>query len=149
MRYYGLWYGGSSYGASELSRDLEVFGSIESAKGALSDRYHSGSYPHTFDYVRGIEHAKTPAVSDASMIELWKLNPLDHPGMSPDFEISFGPRMGVQVVYVGQWTVKLRHDRGTVQLSLAADTARDVIDRVCGIEGAPASAVVSVKPRVR
>lgn len=147
--YYGLWYGGSSYGTSDLSRHLETFASIESARGALYDRYHSGKYAHAFDYVRGTEHAETPAVDELSMIELWKLNPLDSPGMSPDFEIRFGPRMGVQVIYVGQWTVKLRHDNGTVQLSLAADTARDAIARVCGIEGAPPSAVVSVKPRVK
>ncbi|MFC9085162.1 hypothetical protein [Nocardiopsis dassonvillei] len=94
--WYGIWHGGSGYALSELENDLERFGSIESAKEALSDRYHSGySWFQTFDYVnRNPESVLTPAVGEDSCIHLFaSLDCLDY----PDRCVRFGPRGGVRV----------------------------------------------------
>jgi hypothetical protein len=94
--WYGVWHGGNGYALSELGNELERFGSIESAKEALSDRYHSGySWRQKFDYVnRDPESVLTPAVGEDSCIHLFASpDCLDY----PDRCVRFGPRGGVRV----------------------------------------------------
>lgn len=45
---------------------------------------------------------------------------------------------------IRQYEVKLRHDRGVVAVTIAAQDASSAIDRVCLIERAPRRAVLSV-----
>jgi hypothetical protein len=44
-----------------------------------------------------------------------------------------------------RYAVRLRHDGGTVRLVIAARCMDEAAERVCAIEGAPRSAVLSVR----
>jgi hypothetical protein len=44
----------------------------------------------------------------------------------------------------GNYTVTLRHDEGTIALTIHAESADEAARRICAIEGAPLRAVVSV-----
>jgi hypothetical protein len=93
--WYGIWHGGAGYSLTDPESDMEKFGSIQEAKDALSERFHSGyALRQTFDYVnRETESVFTPAVSEESCIHLFTTPGVDY----PDRRVFFGPRGGVRV----------------------------------------------------
>jgi len=100
---YGIWNGGSGYSPSDLTTDLERFGSVTAARHALrSRRDHGYLWRQDFDFVnREAEAVHTPCVEDDSTIWLF-LGGDEDDGIVyvpeyPDLIVEFGPRDGVRV----------------------------------------------------
>lgn len=94
--WFGVWYGGNGFSLSDIEADMERFGSLEDAKGALYDRCWEGSSRNRFEYVnREPENVMTPAVGEDTCIHLYAV-PDGDPAL-PDRRVYFGPRGGVRV----------------------------------------------------
>lgn len=94
--WYGVWHGGNGYGLSDIETDMEQFGSLVDARGALYDRCWEGSSCNRFEYVnREPENVMTPAVGDDTCIHLYATPDTD-PAL-PDRCVHFGPRGGVRI----------------------------------------------------
>ena len=89
MKVYGQWYGGGNYAAppfpDSITRDFEVFPSIEAAENVLFSRYANAD-------------GSTPAVTRESEIFLYHPETvrLDPCRRSPFRRVYFGPRGGVR-----------------------------------------------------
>lgn len=44
-----------------------------------------------------------------------------------------------------KYTITLKHDTGTIRLTISAENIADAVKGVCTIEGAPECAVINVK----
>ena len=97
---WALWHGGSSYAPGELPRDLEHFGSIAEARGALRDRATMGGrWPQSFRYVdRPAETALTPCADEGATMTLWTYDPRGEDDPYPSLVLELGPRGGIRRV---------------------------------------------------
>lgn len=88
---YALWYGGASYSPGEISRDLEVFETIEDAAIEADNRRKCGDwYACDFRYADGrVEQSKCPAVGDDSEMQVWYIDPREDRDPYPDRLIKY------------------------------------------------------------
>lgn len=95
IRWYGLWWGGTSYSAPE-ERDLEAFASLAEATEALRDRrYCGGSLRQEFRFLhREPQRVFTPVVSDETEILLY---PSSDDLSYPAKRVYIGPRGGARI----------------------------------------------------
>jgi hypothetical protein len=100
---YGIWNGGTGYGPSDLTSDLERFDSVTAARHALRDRRDSGhGWKQDFDFAnREAESVYCPCVEDDSSIWLFLgTDEIDGEIVAPEYPdliVEFGPR-GAPVV---------------------------------------------------
>jgi len=102
---YGIWNGGTGYGPSDLTDDLERFDGVNAARHALRDRRDNGyGFRQDFDFVnRDAESVYCPCVENDTSLWLWlKAVELDdgtllvpeYPDLIVDFrEDGTGPRV--------------------------------------------------------
>lgn len=96
MTVYGLFHGGYSYSPPDLYDDLETFPSINAAKEALDERYHSDMRIHcTHHYADGHAKRVLHLCDESAELQLFLTDPRIG-DFYPDQRLFIGPRGGIR-----------------------------------------------------